>query len=778
MKKTYKALLVAAMMVFASMTASFAIERAEEVDMEAAKAAFGDTIVNVKYGAANVTDIILEMENSVRSQDTHSIISTIKRSKTPTDFKQDGGMECLLTFTDGTTKTVIVSYKIIAPTLKFKTDLGAIKATDSQNRTKTTLLAYVNTSLELVADSNTDYGRAIGAAPAYVAASFTWNAAEYYAKGGLTYSFTQVFMGKNLTRSVTVNAVSTKAPSVDINYDDGTVTTTSDLKYSLDRRTWSTCSDNMTIPDKWQGERVYFYRPASTYVDESSISYIDIPYRADAPTSKLVLTTTSHSITVTNVWDYDDPQFSLDGTTWKSTSKSTFVFEGLSANTRYTVYVREGGSSNQLASKSLTTVVTTGKKIVTGVDITTHKNGKTQIVTAVATVEPEISSKTLSGSLSADDLGKLKLVVKEAYDNKYTVLTDLLIEQLIEENESKEIASTKFTIPMSALTDIIKYSSTTISVNTPVANLYLDQQAVLDLKAKGSSSTLTINTSKVTALTGSGSRYNFLKQCLEDDAPVFEITVANGSSTAGEIRYYLPYELGAKERLDSLTVYHVDEKGAQTDMNALYNNTKHALVFTTAKTGYFVVMQDSNSSPTMSFTDMRGHWAYNYVAYCHTSGIFNGVSSYAFAPDMEISRGMIVTLLARLDGSDGRVNPIPSAFTDVKGNEWFASSVQWAYKNGIINKQGAQFGPNASMSREEIACVLANYLDYKGLLPDTTRPAGYDDSKNISSWAVSSVDALAEMGVMTGVNGNKFAPNGTMTRAEMATIMYRLSILT
>ena len=184
---------------------------------------------------------------------------------------------------------------------------------------------------------------------------------------------------------------------------------------------------------------------------------------------------------------------------------------------------------------------------------------------------------------------------------------------------------------------------------------------------------------------------------------------------------------------------------------------------------------DKPTDPKKGFDDVKqGDWFYDEVTDLADKGYINGVSDNLFAPNQNLSRGMLVTILYRMDGEKAVTNA--SAFSDVVKDSWYEKAVNWAAANGIVyGYDDGRFGPNDMVTRQQMAAILWRYAQYKGLdvaangavLPD------FPDRNEIATWAGEAVSWAYSRGVMTGKTGGKLDPNGNATRAEAAVMLYR-----
>ena len=175
----------------------------------------------------------------------------------------------------------------------------------------------------------------------------------------------------------------------------------------------------------------------------------------------------------------------------------------------------------------------------------------------------------------------------------------------------------------------------------------------------------------------------------------------------------------------------------------------------------------------LPFVDVKkSDWYYSSVEYTYKNGIISGATDTEFRPSAKITRGMIVTILWRMEGSP-KVTGVKD-FTDVKG-QYYYDAVRWAAKYGVVNGYGdGRFGPNANITREQLATILCNYSKYKKKYSNATVDTSkYKDWNKVSSYARASMQWAIKTGVVTGKeNGTKVDPQGTATRGEAACMIY------
>ena len=180
------------------------------------------------------------------------------------------------------------------------------------------------------------------------------------------------------------------------------------------------------------------------------------------------------------------------------------------------------------------------------------------------------------------------------------------------------------------------------------------------------------------------------------------------------------------------------------------------------------------SSTTPAFNDMKDHWANDAVAYLKRSGISNG-SDGNFLPDTNISRQEFAVLLARYLGSSQDHSSVQLPFADT--NEiasWAMNGAKAMYSLGIIkgSSDGSgklYFNPTANVSRQEAVTMLGR-LTEKGYAQGALK---FTDNAAIQSWSAEYVSTLSTMGILTGFSDGSFRPDAPMTRAQVATVLYK-----
>lgn len=166
-------------------------------------------------------------------------------------------------------------------------------------------------------------------------------------------------------------------------------------------------------------------------------------------------------------------------------------------------------------------------------------------------------------------------------------------------------------------------------------------------------------------------------------------------------------------------------------------------------------------------------WYHDAVKYAGENNLMSGVGGGNFDPDGEANRAMITTILYRMEGT-----PQPAgaaAFTDVAAGSYYADAVAWASSENIVSGYSqTSFAPEDQISRQQLATMLYRYAQYKGYdVSDTADLSAFDDSDSIASYAEEAVSWAVAEGLISGTDDTTLSPEGTATRAQIATILMR-----
>ena len=173
----------------------------------------------------------------------------------------------------------------------------------------------------------------------------------------------------------------------------------------------------------------------------------------------------------------------------------------------------------------------------------------------------------------------------------------------------------------------------------------------------------------------------------------------------------------------------------------------------------------------------KSSWYVSAVNYCYNNNIISGTSGTTFSPEMNLTRGMLVTILHRMEGAP--YEPGTSKFSDVQNTkEYYYVAVKWATaKNIISGYENGNFGPNDPITREQLAVMLNKYCRYKGKYKAQVGDLSkFKDGSKVSNFAIWEMKWAVGSGVITGTGEKMLNPQGVVSRAQAAAMLHKYCI--
>jgi hypothetical protein len=285
-----------------------------------------------------------------------------------------------------------------------------------------------------------------------------------------------------------------------------------------------------------------------------------------------------------------------------------------------------------------------------------------------------------------------------------------------------------------------------IEIRSELANVLLPERAVADLSSLGADVT-------VSAAKNADDSYTF--------------TVAAGG--------------GAIDRIDGgikAIIPAPEAGGGDVAILVRADGTEEISKKSCVKDGKLIVPLDGSATVKIvnkgkTFADVpAGAWYEKNVAFASARELFSGTGADAFSPDTPMTRGMLVTVLHRLENAPS-ANGEP--FADVDGGAYYAEAVIWASANAIVTGTGeSSFAPGNDITREQLATILYRYAETLGSdVSGSGSTAAFADSGEISAFASAPLAWAVGDGLIQGRGGDTLAPKATATRAEVAAILER-----
>ncbi len=187
----------------------------------------------------------------------------------------------------------------------------------------------------------------------------------------------------------------------------------------------------------------------------------------------------------------------------------------------------------------------------------------------------------------------------------------------------------------------------------------------------------------------------------------------------------------------------------------------------------------SENCPLCLYTDLdKTQWYHDGVHYCIDEGLMQGVADVLFAPNGITTRAQIATILWRMEGEP--LVEVAEDFKDVYDNDWYYNAIRWASANHIAVGYGdSTWGPNDTITREQLATVLWHYCKYKDYdvsVGEETNILSYKDAFDVAEYAIPAMQWACGTDIIRGIEQNDtmyLAPQGDAVRSQSATIIYR-----
>ena len=439
----------------------------------------------------------------------------------------------------------------------------------------------------------------------------------------------------------------------------------------------------------------------------------------------------------------------------------------VAANTAY-AWTYTPATADQANYNSLTgsitpySVSTGGGTATTPTTDTPATSGNTTTVTT--TVTPSTSGTTATATVTEKAVTDAATsAVTEAAKNNTQPVVEIKV------NSSATATEVQTTIPAKAL-DAVGDSGADLQITTPVGNVILPAEVVSSIASAAgtANATLTVKTVEKNALT----------QAQQDmlgssDAPIIDLTLTAGGKTisqlGGTATVSIPYTPKAGENMSQRVVWFLADDGSITPCKGSFDAKTNTYTFEVTHFSAYVLA-------TFPFTDVAENaWYYGDVAYAYTNALFAGTSDTTFSPNATMTRGMIATVLWRMEESPS-MDGMYANFSDVAQGSYYETAIGWAAKNGIAGGYGeGMFGPDNAITREQLAAILYRYAQYKGYdvsVGEDTNILSYNDVAQVSEYAIPAMQWACGAVLISG-SDNNLMPKNSATRAQVAAILHR-----
>lgn len=389
-------------------------------------------------------------------------------------------------------------------------------------------------------------------------------------------------------------------------------------------------------------------------------------------------------------------------------------------------------------------------------------SGTTSTVTVSASTS--VSGKIMTATVSASNMEKAVkdvLALAEKNDTIPVVKISLSL--------GANIEGISVNLPTEALKALAAVSNAKLTIESSIATVTFDANALSDVLSQAGE-TFTLNAGKADM-----SDFTAAQLLGAGEGSVFDLNITSDGTaitnfSSGSATVTLPYTLKSGENASDIVVYYMADNGILDSQSTQYDAANRKATFTTTHFSIYVV----DAAWANPFNDVyEGDWFYNAVRYANENSLMAGVSDTTFAPNMNLTRAMVVQMLYSLEGKPAVVSG--GNFSDVKASDWYADAVNWAASKGIVSGYSeTTYAPNDSVTREQLSLILYKYAQSKNVtVNDYSSLSGFVDAAKTSDWAEDAVEWAVGAGLIssTSTSTKTLDPTGTATRAQVAQIV-------
>lgn len=432
----------------------------------------------------------------------------------------------------------------------------------------------------------------------------------------------------------------------------------------------------------------------------------------------------------------------------------------IKTDTTVTTKVNEDGSKTTQKSEIATNVVTGEKTEIKATETIANDGSITREETKVIT--SATGEKTQEKLLSNID-------AKTGTSTTAKIKTDVRGKSYAELIAEGTNAEEGIIVSAEMLKAVTNADDAIMMIKTSACEITLDTKAVSAVAASGDKIKIAIKSASPKELAPE------VQQEL-NTAMVVDLSISAGegkvsSFNGGVATVELAYSMADSAK--QIAVYYVAPNGKMTHIvGASYDVKANKVKFPTGHFSHYAIVEEEATA----FVDVAADaWYYDAVRSATRNKIFSGISATEFAPNMAMTRGMLVEVLYRI--AKPEASDVNAKFLDVSADSYYANAVNWAAENKIIEGYNGKFSPDDSVSREQLAAILYRYAKSTGLtISADGKPNAFTDAADVSAYAIDAITWLCGEKILQGIDG-KIAPKACATRAQVATMLMRLNSL-
>ncbi len=399
--------------------------------------------------------------------------------------------------------------------------------------------------------------------------------------------------------------------------------------------------------------------------------------------------------------------------------------------------------------------------------------------TPTTTETHNVSTATTKAEATVDNTGKATAAVTHTQVNdavskaaeeavKQGNGTKAVVEIKVE--AASDVKTVETDLPKTAVDAVADSNTAALTVSTPVAAITFSDKAIDTISGQAAAD-VKITATKVDA----GTLSEVAKQAI-GDKPVYNFSVTSGSKTisqfGGNVTVAVPYTLKPGEDANAIVIYYINAEGKpEMVTNCHYDQATGKVTFSTNHFSQYAVGYNK-----VSFKDVPADaWYAKAVGFISARNISGGTGSGSYNPAAKLTRGEFLVMLMRAYG----IKPDESSkdnFTDA-GSTYYTGYLAAAKRLGITGGVGNnKFAPDKEITRQEMFTLLYNALKVIGELPKGTsgkQLSAFSDAGLVAPWARDAMTLFVQTGTISG-SGGKLYCESTTTRAEIAQVLYNL----
>jgi uncharacterized repeat protein (TIGR02543 family) len=396
----------------------------------------------------------------------------------------------------------------------------------------------------------------------------------------------------------------------------------------------------------------------------------------------------------------------------------------------------------------------------------TNVEGNTATATTTVTATVDSSGNTAATVSRAQVSDAISKAMEEAEKQGEGTVARVKINV----EASADATTAETIIPKEAVSQASEAGIGALTISTPVASITLDANTLSALSEEA------IGDMEITASKVEASSLSPEAQRKVGDRPVFDFTITSGDKTisqfGGDVSVFVPYTPKEGEDTNAIIIYYINDSGKLEIVgNCIYDPKAGRISFSTRHFSQYAVGYNK-----VSFKDVAENaWYSKAVGFIAAREITAGTGGGNFSPEAKLTRGQFIVMLMKSYGISPDINTKVN-FADA-GNTYYTGYLAAAKRLGISTGVGDNlFAPEKEITRQEMFTLLYKVLKVIGKLPQGNSGqtlSDFSDTGDIASWAQDAMTFLVETGTVSG-SGGKLSPISTTTRAEMAQVLYSL----